>query len=148
MRRAITSCTILGWPVSCRALHAASNAWPIAFVAASSKTPRGRNGIIDATCAPSCAPQLLLFFKFRAMSLWAVPFGTISPLRGEKGPGMCESCVGIDARIDLHRQWVRPTTYPSEIERINRLIAQLYVDRMRLHQNAPSGLSICAAMQH
>ena len=56
-------------------------------------------------------------------------------LSGEKGPGTCESCVEIDARIDVHRQVVRSTTDPSEIERINRLIAQLYADRVRLHKN-------------
>jgi hypothetical protein len=48
---------------------------------------------------------------------------------------MCESCVEIDARIDLHRQLVLSTTDPSEIERLNQLIAQLYADRVRLHKN-------------
>jgi|HubBroStandDraft_5_1064220.scaffolds.fasta_scaffold1805694_2 hypothetical protein len=55
--------------------------------------------------------------------------------RGTKEPGMCESCVEIDARIDLHRQLVLSTTDPSEIERLNQLIAQLYADRVRLHKN-------------
>jgi hypothetical protein len=48
---------------------------------------------------------------------------------------MCESCVEIDARIDLYRQSMRSMTDPSEIERLNRLIAQLYADRVRLHKN-------------
>ena len=48
---------------------------------------------------------------------------------------MCKSCVEIDARIDLHRQSMRSMTDPSEIERLNRLIAQLYADRVRLHKN-------------
>jgi hypothetical protein len=48
---------------------------------------------------------------------------------------MCESCVEIDARIDLHRMSMRSMTDPSEIERLNRLIAQLYADRVRLHKN-------------
>ena len=78
-----------------------------------------------------------------ARRAWLVPFQnrpfwndfrTVS-LQETKGLGMCESCVEIDARIDLHRQLVRSTTDPSEIERINRLIAQLYADRVRLHKN-------------
>jgi hypothetical protein len=48
---------------------------------------------------------------------------------------MCESCVEIDAQIELHRQRMRSTTDPSEIEHITRLIAKLYADRVRLHQN-------------
>jgi len=53
----------------------------------------------------------------------------------KKGRSMCESCVEIDARIDLHRKSMRSMTDPSEIERLNRLIAQLYADRVRLHKN-------------
>jgi hypothetical protein len=41
----------------------------------------------------------------------------------------------IDDRIEQYRQSVRSKADPSEIERINRLIAQLYADRVRLHQN-------------
>ena len=36
---------------------------------------------------------------------------------------MCESCVEIDARIDLHRQSMRSMADPSKIQRLNRLIA-------------------------
>jgi hypothetical protein len=48
---------------------------------------------------------------------------------------MCESCVEIDKRIDQHRQSLRSITDPSEIERINQLIANLYFDRVRFHRN-------------
>jgi hypothetical protein len=48
---------------------------------------------------------------------------------------MCQSCVGIDKRVERHRELLRSTTDPAEIERINRLIANLYADRLRLHQN-------------
>jgi hypothetical protein len=48
---------------------------------------------------------------------------------------MCQSCVEIDKRVERHRELLRSTTDPAEIERINRLIAQLYRDRVLLHQN-------------
>jgi hypothetical protein len=38
-------------------------------------------------------------------------------------------------RVDLHRELLRSTTDPAEIERINRLIAELHPDRVRLHKN-------------
>jgi hypothetical protein len=38
-------------------------------------------------------------------------------------------------RREQHLKLLRSTTDPAEIERINRLIAQLYSDRVRLHQN-------------
>ena len=49
---------------------------------------------------------------------------------------MCQSCVDIDERIERYRQQLRsmPLT-KSEIERINRLIAELYVDRVRFHRS-------------
>jgi K+/H+ antiporter YhaU regulatory subunit KhtT len=56
-----------------------------------------------------------------------------------KMPGrqsMCQSCVEIDKRIERHRELLRLTTDPAEIERIKRLIAELYVDRVRLHQSS------------
>jgi hypothetical protein len=56
----------------------------------------------------------------------------------KKGRRMCESCVEIDARIALHRQSMRSMTDPSEIERINRQIIQLYGERVRLHRNEES----------
>ena len=48
---------------------------------------------------------------------------------------MCQSCVEIDEQIELHRELLRSTTDPAEIARINRLIAKLYGDRLRLHKN-------------
>jgi hypothetical protein len=48
---------------------------------------------------------------------------------------MCQSCVEIDRRVERYRELLRSTTDPAEIERINRLIAQLYAERVRLHQN-------------
>jgi hypothetical protein len=48
---------------------------------------------------------------------------------------MCQSCVEIDKQIDRHRALLRSTTDSAEIERINRLIAKLYADRVQLHQN-------------
>jgi hypothetical protein len=51
------------------------------------------------------------------------------------GEGMCQSCVEIDQQVDGHRELLRSTTDPAEIERVKRLIAQLYADRIRLHQN-------------
>jgi hypothetical protein len=46
---------------------------------------------------------------------------------------VCQSCVDIDKRIDQLRQLVRSTTDPLEVERINRLIAELYRERVRSH---------------
>jgi hypothetical protein len=48
---------------------------------------------------------------------------------------MCQSCVEIDKRIERYRELLRSTTDRAEIERINRLIAELYRDRVLLHQN-------------
>jgi hypothetical protein len=48
---------------------------------------------------------------------------------------MCQSCVDIDKRVERHRELLRSTTDAAEIERINRLIAELYSDRVLLHQN-------------
>jgi hypothetical protein len=47
---------------------------------------------------------------------------------------MCQSCVEIDKRIERYRELLSSTTDPDEIERINRLIAKLYADRVRLHR--------------
>ena len=49
---------------------------------------------------------------------------------------MCQSCVEIDKRVERHLELLRSTTDPVEIERIKRLISELYTDRVRLHQNA------------
>jgi hypothetical protein len=43
--------------------------------------------------------------------------------------------LDIDKRIDKLRQSLCATTDLLEAERINRLIAQLYADRVRLYQN-------------
>jgi hypothetical protein len=48
---------------------------------------------------------------------------------------MCQCCIDIDKRIDRLIQSLRLTTDPLEIDRVNRLIAQLYGDRVRSHQN-------------
>jgi hypothetical protein len=48
---------------------------------------------------------------------------------------MCQSCIEIDKRVERHRQLLRSTTDAAEVERIKRLIAELYADRVRLHQN-------------
>lgn len=48
---------------------------------------------------------------------------------------MCQSCIDIDTQIEDHREQLRSTTDQAERERINRLIAKLYGDRVRLHQN-------------
>jgi hypothetical protein len=48
---------------------------------------------------------------------------------------MCQSCVDIDKQIERQRELLRSITDPVEAERINRLIAQLYADRVRLHRN-------------
>jgi hypothetical protein len=48
---------------------------------------------------------------------------------------MCQSCIDVNKRVERHRELLRSTTDPAEIERIKRLIARLYADRVRFHQN-------------
>ena len=48
---------------------------------------------------------------------------------------MCQSFVEIDKRVERHQELLRSTTDPAEMERMKRLIAELYADRVRLHQN-------------
>jgi hypothetical protein len=48
---------------------------------------------------------------------------------------MCQFCVEIDERIEGYRRLLCSTTESAEVERINRLIAELYAERVRLHQN-------------
>jgi hypothetical protein len=48
---------------------------------------------------------------------------------------MCQSCIDIDKLIETHRQSLRSVTDQAEIERIQQLIAQLYGERVRKHQN-------------
>jgi hypothetical protein len=52
---------------------------------------------------------------------------------------MCQSCIEIDKRVERHRELLRSTTDPAEIERIKRRIAELHADRVRLHQNPERG---------
>jgi len=48
---------------------------------------------------------------------------------------MCQSCVDIDKRVERYRELLRSTTDPAEVERIHRLIAKLYADRVLRHRN-------------
>jgi hypothetical protein len=48
---------------------------------------------------------------------------------------MCDSCVEIDKEIDHYRELLRSIHDLKEVERVNRLIAKLYVDRVMLHRN-------------
>jgi hypothetical protein len=48
---------------------------------------------------------------------------------------VCQSCVDIDKRIDRLRETLRSIIDKVEIERINRLITELYRDRVWKHQN-------------
>jgi hypothetical protein len=42
---------------------------------------------------------------------------------------MCQSCIDIDKLIERHRETLRAITDQAEIERIKRLITELYRDR-------------------
>ena len=48
---------------------------------------------------------------------------------------MCQSCVEIGKRVERYRELLRSTTDAAEVDRINLLIAKLYAERVRLHQN-------------
>jgi hypothetical protein len=48
---------------------------------------------------------------------------------------MCQSCIDIDLEIENYRKRLAGKIDPSEAERINALIARLYADRVRKHQN-------------
>jgi vacuolar-type H+-ATPase subunit D/Vma8 len=48
---------------------------------------------------------------------------------------MCQSCIDIDKQVEHFRELLRSLTDLAEIERITQLIAKLYADRVRLHQN-------------
>lgn len=48
---------------------------------------------------------------------------------------MCQSCDDIDKQIEHYREVLLSTTDKAESERVKRLIAGLYVDRVRLHRN-------------
>jgi hypothetical protein len=49
----------------------------------------------------------------------------------QKGPAVCQSCVDIEQL----RKSLRSTADFLEIERLNLAIAELYRERVRLHQN-------------
>jgi hypothetical protein len=46
---------------------------------------------------------------------------------------MCQSCLEIDRQIEEHRKRLKAATDHAEVERIYRLIAQLYGQRVRKH---------------
>jgi hypothetical protein len=48
---------------------------------------------------------------------------------------MCQSCIDIDTRIDEHRKQLRAVADREEIARIERLIYELYGERVRKHQS-------------
>jgi hypothetical protein len=48
---------------------------------------------------------------------------------------MCQSCVEIDKQVEAYRELLRSTRDQEEIERIGRMIAKLYGDRVLLHRN-------------
>jgi hypothetical protein len=48
---------------------------------------------------------------------------------------MCQSCIDIDKQIEEHYRRLKAVTDHSEVKRIHQLIAQLYGDRARKHQN-------------
>jgi hypothetical protein len=45
---------------------------------------------------------------------------------------MCQSCVEIDQEIERYRELLHSTRDQKEIERINRVVAKLYRDRVLL----------------
>ena len=48
---------------------------------------------------------------------------------------MCQSCIDIDKKVDEQRRALSVATESNEIKRVDKLIAQLYAERVRLHQN-------------
>jgi hypothetical protein len=72
-------------------------------------------------------------------TLWASPelFPELASLqsRALRNAPRCQSCLEIDKRVEQHLKLLRLTTDPAEIERTERLISELYADRVRLHQN-------------
>jgi len=48
---------------------------------------------------------------------------------------MCQSCVEIDKQVEQYRELLRLTRDQKEIERISRMIAKPYGDRVLLHRN-------------
>ena len=54
---------------------------------------------------------------------------------------MCQSCVEIDKAVEAEIARLRSTSDPAELKRINRLIVDLYAERLRLHRNSEEGVS-------
>jgi hypothetical protein len=48
---------------------------------------------------------------------------------------MCQSCVEIDKQIAEYQKRLKAVTDQAEVERIHKLISQLYGERVRKHQN-------------
>jgi hypothetical protein len=48
---------------------------------------------------------------------------------------MCQSCIDIDEKVERFLKILRLTKDPAEVDRLNRLITDLYADRARLHRN-------------
>jgi regulator of sirC expression with transglutaminase-like and TPR domain len=48
---------------------------------------------------------------------------------------MCQSCVDMDKLVERLREQLQSIADPAERERAARLIAELYADRVRFHQN-------------
>ena len=100
------------------------------------RKPRSRCEARRTTSANSVHPQAQ--FVKTALVPCSRPLELISVVcfPTEKGDIVCQSCVDIDNRIEQQRKLLHSTTDPAEVERIYRLIAQLYGDRVRLHQNS------------
>ena len=98
--------------------------------------------------AVSCGKTVLALFHpdWSLLHFEAVLFGGILPrLKPKSTVGllsrkprtdcMCQSCVEIDKQIEQYRELLRSTRDQKEIERISRMIAKLYGDRVLLHRN-------------
>lgn len=48
---------------------------------------------------------------------------------------MGQSCIDIDKQIEEHRKHLKAMTDQAEVDRINRLIFELYGERVRSHIN-------------
>lgn len=100
---------------------------------------RERQGTLSSLCHFLYVAEARVPFQTLSLRLSPAP----SPVRGFgvneiEAAAVCQSCIEIDKQIERQRQLLHSTTDPSEVERIYRLIAQLYGDKVRLHQNPPS----------
>lgn len=48
---------------------------------------------------------------------------------------MCQSCIDTDKQIEEHRKLLQAAD-PTEVQRVTKLIGELYADRVRKHGNA------------